>query len=1224
VRCLKPNDKNISSEFNQGRVVEQLRCGGVLEAVRVSRSGYPTRMPHSQFYQRYRLLALAEFEAVIKPGRPVDVELAAQAVMRGLTRLLWERKRTQVAMTEEEFAAKPMKEQLAVVGLQLGRTKAFFRLQTFEELEMRRGRRMQELVTRCQSIIRRFVDYKAFRKLKGAATRAQSAVRSLLARRKVQHMRHLRATVRIQCVVRRKFARIRARKAKQDIVTVQSLYRGRRDRKVAQQRKEERASLQLQAWWRMAVELRLFRKTRKQATTVSNLARRFLAKRELTRLRIEAKDLGKVRQERDRLVVEVLELKKRLEREADERKAAVAEMEQLRVQLTSQVSFPVPTDAAVLREQALTFRVAELELQLHEATSRVRSPLPDVADLEKRTAEAVPQAASEGHPTFKELEAAHARIESLQLELERSKLAVEGAEVNLLRERVADLEQSLAQSQGFVTQGSPMMQHPGDGDGDALHARIRELEFELREREARMQSLGAHTAALAVAEARILELEAELEGAKGYRARMEELEQHLKAAPGVGAEELEALLSKAREAALKEGEELASRARAESAKVLEKVPEREILPRAMAASSDARKPDPSVQLAGRVEELEDLLRARDVELADARAKLARASQRKVRRSHAEAAEASPPHHKAMPETAGGEALAGVTTQETIAKAGRAADAGDLEVEPSPVGGHKAVATKDAELQTEQWTPPRRRSVGRAGADASPARRSLGDLMGLSGRPGRELDLEAEMESSTTSSIAGRERYHSAASILSETDGPLSLLGGSTANFQDAEYDGSVLQSEDEGDGEGEGGGYAEEVSPGSPSEISVDALSGQSDRSPVRHHPEPMMETARDSIMDSARESILERFTMRGSMFASTLDGKSLWRTLTAAVNFPDDQPDKVMLVDAALKQAPPEELAAILHMTNKDNRTFLHVAASNNDAPTTELLLDHGAGPNVGDTQGNTPLHLTDDVAVTAVLLRHNANPNIPNLAQMTPLHLVSINGQAARAQMLIEAGARLDYRNQPDMLTPLHLAAKHGNEHVIRILLEHDANPDAEDRNFNRPLHLICMARETAAVKTGPTIVELLLQYKADPNLENRQGFTPLHLLCQNYEYMRDQPEMCRIAKLLLDAKANPNRPARDGCTPLHLAVKNNFEGVATLLIKNGACMTLPWKMPTAEGLRGSISVDRTSLFSRSSTEPKDKSITALEIAGPNLAIKLIEAIASPQVGPLGDASD
>jgi len=38
-------------------ITEQLRYGGVLEAVRVARSGYPVRLIHPEFYARYRCLA---------------------------------------------------------------------------------------------------------------------------------------------------------------------------------------------------------------------------------------------------------------------------------------------------------------------------------------------------------------------------------------------------------------------------------------------------------------------------------------------------------------------------------------------------------------------------------------------------------------------------------------------------------------------------------------------------------------------------------------------------------------------------------------------------------------------------------------------------------------------------------------------------------------------------------------------------------------------------------------------------------------------------------------------------------------------------------------------------------------------------------------------------------------------------------------------------------------
>jgi len=56
IRCLKPNDKAQPNLLIPKRLAEQLRYGGVLEAVRVARSGYPVRLIHDEFFERFRAL----------------------------------------------------------------------------------------------------------------------------------------------------------------------------------------------------------------------------------------------------------------------------------------------------------------------------------------------------------------------------------------------------------------------------------------------------------------------------------------------------------------------------------------------------------------------------------------------------------------------------------------------------------------------------------------------------------------------------------------------------------------------------------------------------------------------------------------------------------------------------------------------------------------------------------------------------------------------------------------------------------------------------------------------------------------------------------------------------------------------------------------------------------------------------------------------------------------
>ena len=56
VRCLKPNNKNLPNLFNRRKVIEQLKYCGVIEAIKVSRSGYAVRMLHENFRKKYKVL----------------------------------------------------------------------------------------------------------------------------------------------------------------------------------------------------------------------------------------------------------------------------------------------------------------------------------------------------------------------------------------------------------------------------------------------------------------------------------------------------------------------------------------------------------------------------------------------------------------------------------------------------------------------------------------------------------------------------------------------------------------------------------------------------------------------------------------------------------------------------------------------------------------------------------------------------------------------------------------------------------------------------------------------------------------------------------------------------------------------------------------------------------------------------------------------------------------
>ncbi|RQM26596.1 hypothetical protein B5M09_008055 [Aphanomyces astaci] len=64
VRCIKPNAVKSSSAFDFRDVADQLRCAGVVEAIRISRAAFPNKLSHERFLHRFELLQNAKIKAV--------------------------------------------------------------------------------------------------------------------------------------------------------------------------------------------------------------------------------------------------------------------------------------------------------------------------------------------------------------------------------------------------------------------------------------------------------------------------------------------------------------------------------------------------------------------------------------------------------------------------------------------------------------------------------------------------------------------------------------------------------------------------------------------------------------------------------------------------------------------------------------------------------------------------------------------------------------------------------------------------------------------------------------------------------------------------------------------------------------------------------------------------------------------------------------------------------
>lgn len=151
MRCIKPNEEKLAFDWEPSKIVQQLRACGVLETVRISAAGFPSRWLYDDFYERYRLLC----------KRAEIVDWNVKATCTNIVRN-W-------LQDDDKF--------------RFGHTQIFFRAGQVAYLEQLRMDLRRKYIVLVQSEIRRYIYRKRFLKLRRTALGLQSYIRGLLARR---------------------------------------------------------------------------------------------------------------------------------------------------------------------------------------------------------------------------------------------------------------------------------------------------------------------------------------------------------------------------------------------------------------------------------------------------------------------------------------------------------------------------------------------------------------------------------------------------------------------------------------------------------------------------------------------------------------------------------------------------------------------------------------------------------------------------------------------------------------------------------------------------------------------------------------------------------------------------------------------------------------------------------------------------------------------------------
>lgn len=138
---------------------------------------------------------------------------------------------------------------------------------------------------------------------------------------------------------------------------------------------------------------------------------------------------------------------------------------------------------------------------------------------------------------------------------------------------------------------------------------------------------------------------------------------------------------------------------------------------------------------------------------------------------------------------------------------------------------------------------------------------------------------------------------------------------------------------------------------------------------------------------------------------------------------------------------------------------TPLQTAISFDNLELVQTLLQLGADPNVNVDDGYTCLLSAVEsdaevsVEIVAALMAAGADIYETGTNGWTPLHMAAARGHAAKALLLIDAGAHVNQRTEIDAeATPLMEAASSGQPRAVQLLLDHGADPSMRDTIFNR----------------------------------------------------------------------------------------------------------------------------------------------------------------------------
>ncbi len=221
--------------------------------------------------------------------------------------------------------------------------------------------------------------------------------------------------------------------------------------------------------------------------------------------------------------------------------------------------------------------------------------------------------------------------------------------------------------------------------------------------------------------------------------------------------------------------------------------------------------------------------------------------------------------------------------------------------------------------------------------------------------------------------------------------------------------------------------------------------------------------------------------------------------------------------------------------------------AVDKGDVATVKAILNKGANPDAKRKKDASSVAFQalcwTDPAMLEILLSHGANPEMTDEDGDTLL--MGAGGNLAQVKVLIAHGEKVDARNAENGRTALIGASERGSVDVIRFLIQAGADVNAHDKRGDTSL---MRANWRGALdRDNADVIRLLIEHGARVDVQNENGTTAL--MCAAISNSRG------MAKALIAAHADLDVHDKKGVTAIFIPIRESYLGMLEMLIEGGA---------------------------------------------------------------------